>query len=433
VCTTGVDVAVAVEGRGWSRLLAAVASDAVDTVHGIHRGISDLGFAATGPIGRPVKRVHDVVIDTTYRGVQVGCVAAGALGALVADRRAATATAATLAHHHLVDRLGDDAGELDLTSAWSAPWGVRARSIAHGVLDERFLAVAPELELEVTLRHRGREVAPEPASLRATYPRADGRVAVFVHGLIHSEAIWSDRPALGSSLPEVAASHGVTPVLVRYGTGRAIGRNGDDLAELLEQVVAGWPVPVTELTIVGHSMGGLVTRAATVAAVRRGHRWPVTLRRVIYLGTPHLGSWLEKTANVASWTLRRASPASAPIGRLLDGRSRGIKDLRFGTILEEGWGGSHVDDLLTGLGADEPWLDGVDHHLIVGRLRPSERHLLNLVFGDSLVRAASAAGAGRLRRIAGDAHVSLVPLDGSHVSLARHPTVAALLRDAWTA
>jgi pimeloyl-ACP methyl ester carboxylesterase len=419
-------VPTADERRGWSRLTAAVLAEGVGTVHDLHRAATNLAFCFAGPFGRPVQRVHDRVVDGVYRGLQRGCVGAGEVGVHFAE---GVGAAAVVTHHSVTELLGEDPAETyDLSTIWTAPWSVRARSIAHGVLDERFLAVAPELDLEVTLRHRGEVVAPEPDRLRRTYPQAGSRLAVFVHGLIHSEGVWFDRPGPGPSLPEVAASNGVTPLLVRYGTGRAIGRNGADLAALLEAIVAGWPVPVDELTIVGHSMGGLVARSAAVTASRQQHRWVEPLARVVYLGTPHLGSWLEKFANVTSWTLRRASPGSAPLGRLLDGRSRGIKDLRFGTLLEEQWGGADVDALLSGLAQDEPWLAGVDHHLIAGRVRPSEQHLLNLVFGDSLVRAASAAGAGRIRRIAGDTQVSLVPLDGGHVSLVRHPAVVELLR-----
>jgi pimeloyl-ACP methyl ester carboxylesterase len=422
-------VPTADERRGWSRLIAAVLAEGVGTVHDLHRATTDVAFWFVGPFGRPVKRVHDHVVDGAYRGLQRGCVGAGEVGVHFADGVGAVAA---VTQHSVTEVLGDDpAEEFDLSSIWTAPWSVRARSIAHGVFDERFLAVAPELDLEFTLRHRGEVVAPEPDRLRRTYPQAGGRIAVFVHGLIHSEGVWFDKPGTGPSLPEVAASNGVTPLLVRYGTGRAIGRNGADLAALLDAVLAGWPVPVEELTIVGHSMGGLVARSAAVTASREQHRWIDSLTRVVYLGTPHLGSWLEKFANVTSWTLRRASPGSAPLGRLLDGRSRGIKDLRFGTLLEEQWGGADVDALLSGLAKDEPWLAGVDHHLIAGRVRPSEQHLLNLIFGDSLVRAASAAGAGRMRRIAGDTQVSLVPLDGGHVTLVRHPEVAAMLSTTW--
>lgn len=414
------------ERRGWSRLTAALVSEGVGTVHDLHRATSDLAFFFVGPLARPLKRVHDRVVDGAYRGVQRGCVGAGEVGAHLVS---GVGAAAAVTHHSVTEVLGEDPAEThDLSTIWTAPWSVRARSIAHGVLDERFLAVAPELDLEVTLRHRGETVTPDPDTLHRTYPRAGSRIAVFVHGLVHSEGVWFDHAGAGPSLPEVAARAGATPLMVRYGTGRAIGHNGADLAALLEAVVAGWPVPVEELTIVGHSMGGLVARSAAVTASRRQHRWVEPLARVVYLGTPHLGSWLEKVANVTSWTLRRASPGSAPLGRFLDGRSRGIKDLRFGTLLEEQWGGADVDALLSGLAKDEPWLPGVDHHLIAGRIRPAEQHLLNLVFGDSLVRAASAAGSGRIRRIAGDAHVSLVPLDGSHVSLVRHPEVVALLR-----
>ena len=62
---------------------------------------------------------------------------------------------------------------------------------------------------------------------------------------------------------------GVTPVFVRYNTGRHISDNGRDLAALVEQIVAAWPVPVEEVSLVGHSMGGLVSRSAAACASAR--------------------------------------------------------------------------------------------------------------------------------------------------------------------
>ncbi len=44
--------------------------------------------------------------------------------------------------------------------------------------------------------------------------------------------------------------------------------NGVALAALMQRVVDEWPVPVTRVALVGHSMGGLVIRAA--GAVSRG-------------------------------------------------------------------------------------------------------------------------------------------------------------------
>ncbi len=62
----------------------------------------------------------------------------------------------------------------------------------------------------------------------------------------------------------------MTPVYLRYNTGLPVGRNGADLAWLLDDLVAAWPVPVRSIALVGHSMGGLVVRAAFHAAAHRG-------------------------------------------------------------------------------------------------------------------------------------------------------------------
>jgi hypothetical protein len=403
----GDDLPTSDEVRGWARLSAAVADEVlVGTVHAMHRAVTDGGFRWVGPLGRPIKAVHDAAVDGAYAAVQAGLRGAGELGALAAGRRGAEP--------------GDDR---------PSPAALKARAIAHGVVDEDLLAVAPELDLDVSLRHDGREVAVDADALRRAYPGATGRIAVFVHGLVDTEEVWLPRADDdGVALPEVAAELGLTPVLVRYGTGRAIARNGADLAALLEDLVAAWPVPVTELVLVGHSMGGLVARAACVAADAEDHAWTSVLESVTYLASPHLGSWLEKVANVGSWVLRRVSPRSAPIGALLDRRSRGIKDLRFGAIVEHAWDGAAIDDLLTGMVAHLPWLDGVTHHVVVGRLHRVDGHPLNVVLGDGLVRAGSATGRGWRGRIDG-AEVTVVPVAAGHTRLLRHPDVAVALRE----
>jgi hypothetical protein len=127
--------------------------------------------------------------------------------------------------------------------------------------------------------------------------------------------------------------------------------------------------------------------------------------------------------------LRRVSTRTAPIAVLIEQRSRGIKDLRHGTLVEDGGESATVDGLLTGLVPDEPWLDGTTHHLVVGRLRPSAGHPLNIVFGDTLVRSGSARGTGRRRRIADGGPVVVNEVPASHTSLVRQPAVGALLAE----
>ncbi len=394
----------AAEIRGWARLISGVADEAVvGTVHDMHRAINRGVFRWLGPIGRPVAQVVDAVTDHAYAGVRLGIRGAGELGAAAAGY------------------LGTDR---------TTPRSAKARAVAHGVVDGRYLSHAPELDVDLGLRVDGRDVAPQTASLAAAYPEARGRIAVFLHGLIDSEEVWTAEAPGHPSLPDVVAAHGMTPVLVRYGTGRTIARNGEDLDALLAELVAAWPVPVTGLTLIGHSMGGLVARGACLHAAARGQRWLAPLTDVVYLGSPHHGSWLEKVANVGSWVLRHSSSHSAPIGELLDGRSRGIKDLRFGTFVDDGATAEDarpIDGLLTGRSPDRPWLPEVAHHLVVGRLRPDPRHPLNAVFGDGLVRRGSAGGSRRRPRLGAD-EANVVPVAARHTHLTHHPEVVSALR-----
>jgi pimeloyl-ACP methyl ester carboxylesterase len=386
-------------------LTAAVADRAiVPTVQGMHRAISDGAFRWVGPLGRPVQRVHDDLVGRGYATVRGALRSGGALGEAVASR----------------------VGDVDVEPSAAA---LKARAIAHGAISQDLLDSIPEFELEVSLRVAGETVPLDHRSLQAAYGGATSTLTVFVHGLVDSEDVWSARAHDAVSLPAVASVAGATPLLVRYRTGHAIGRNGAELAELLEAVTQAWPVPVTRIVVVGHSMGGLVARAACSTAVARGHAWLTPLTDVVYLGSPHLGSWLEKATNVSGWVLRRVSPRTAPIAALVEHRSRGIKDLRHGTLVEDGFGDASEDGLLTGRVPDEPWLERVTHHLVVGRLRPAAAHPLNLVVGDTLVRSGSARGAGLRRRIAGRGPVVITEVEASHTSLVRHPAVGALLAE----
>ncbi len=399
----------AAEVRGWARLVAGTAARVVlPTVRTMHRAISDGAYRWIGPIGAPIKRIDHAITDRAYGLVEAGLIGLGEVGAAAGSL-------------------------LGSAKAPPSPTALGARAIAHGVLDERLLALAPELDLPLTLRHDGRDLEVSAAALAAAYPDAGRHLVVFVHGLVHTESVWSSGGPGRERLPDLATEAGASPVLVRYPTGRAIGRNGEELATLLEQLVAAWPVPVETLTIVGHSMGGLVARSAAQTAGERRMVWPRRLGQVLMLASPHLGSWLEKTANVGTWTLRSASARTAPIGALIDRRSRGIKDLRFGMLRADGWGQAPIDGLLTGRVPDEPWSEQVVHHLVVGQLRPDPRHPLNLVFGDGLVRAASATGAGRWRQIGSGGQVVVVPVAAAHTTLVRSPAVADHLREVLAA
>ncbi len=160
-----------------------------------------------------------------------------------------------------------------------------------------------------------------PMSLRPLVDGASGPPLVLLHGLCMNEAQWRRD---GADFPAAFARLGYRPLGLRYNSGRPIWRNGAELAALLEDV----PGP---LTLLGHSMGGLVARSAIAQA--RGKRWPKQLTRLLTLGTPHLGAPLERGGQQVQ-RLLAVSAYSRPLAALASRRSAGIRDLRHGSLLE---------------------------------------------------------------------------------------------------
>jgi hypothetical protein len=211
----------------------------------------------------------------------------------------------------------------------------------NGVLGDHLHDSGNPLALPMVLQHQGRvlELPPPGARLAGLPPR--GRVLLMVHGLCMHPGQWQPaatpagqaRPAgpgvdLGAAL---AADGDLCLLHLHYNTGLPVATNGRTLADRLQALVQAWPVPLEELVVVGHSMGGLVARSACLQAQARGHDWVQRLRSLVCLGTPHAGAPLERGGRVVDLLLG-ASPYTAAFGRLGRLRSAGITDLRHGTV-----------------------------------------------------------------------------------------------------
>ena len=175
-----------------------------------------------------------------------------------------------------------------------------------------------------------------PMRLSQDEARPTGKLLVLAHGLCMNDLQWHRQghdhgAALSRDL-------GFTPVYLHYNSGLHISTNGRVLADRLEDLVRQWPVPVEELAIVGHSMGGLLARGACHYGTAAGHDWPRHLKKLVFLGTPHHGSPLERGGNWIDFVLG-GSPYTAPLARLGKIRSAGITDLRHGSLLDEDWKG----------------------------------------------------------------------------------------------
>ena len=138
-----------------------------------------------------------------------------------------------------------------------------ALAVVNGFFGDRLADQGSTLAIPMTLRSRTGALAPDRETLAGEFPEATGSIALFVHGLMSTESIWEfpgDPDTTYGNL--LARDHGVTPIYVRYNTGQHISVNGRELAGLLHRLVSAWPVPVHDISLIGHSMGGLVIRSS---------------------------------------------------------------------------------------------------------------------------------------------------------------------------
>src|SRR5690606_28449009 len=157
-------------------------------------------------------------------------------------------------------------------------------------------------------------------ALAAAHPDARPRLAIFVHGLCCTEHAWSlyrdEQPADAADYGARIKTLGYTPLYLRYNSGLHISQNGRLLARALDRLLATWPVAVEDIVLVGHSMGGLVARAAARSGARRAAAWTGKVSRVFCIGSPHRGAPLEQVVNVGVAHMQRYA-LSRPLARIL--------------------------------------------------------------------------------------------------------------------
>jgi pimeloyl-ACP methyl ester carboxylesterase len=345
--------------RGAGRLVIDAVTGVTDIVEGMHRNIARVSpIIGNVPAGRT--RGITGLVYRSVRGV---------------TRAVGTGLDAVLSRFPAAS-----------SPRRSSPRREAILAALNGVLGDHLAATASPLAIPMQFRSQGQAFPlHDAAAFRAALGEAGGRVLVLVHGLCMNDLQW--QRAGHDHGAALAADLGYTSIYLHYNTGRAIADNGREFSVLLERALALWPVDVEEITIIGHSMGGLVTRSACLQAQQSSARWLARLRRVVFLGTPHHGAPLERAG---SWLDRLigASPYTAPLVRLGATRSAGIKDLRHGRFASgEGIGARRAASV-----AQLP--AGVRGH-VVAATRAAATSEARRLPGDGLVPVPSALGKHR--------------------------------------
>jgi triacylglycerol lipase len=225
-----------------------------------------------------------------------------------------------------------------------------------------------------------------------------------MHGLTDDESVWASTKHCASYGELLERDAGVTCVYVRYNTGLHVSTNGRRLCDLLDEQLEQFcraGVVNSVITFICHSMSGLVTRSACLQAVQKNRpnadsastsTWVHHVGRIIFLGTPHHGSFWEQLGNVVATGIKQVPYMGSVVADVANVRSAGIKDLRYGYLQDEDWQGRDPDAYLTNWKRPAELLPWVNYYIASGTVMTNPHNPISYLVGDALVRKDSAHG-----------------------------------------
>ncbi|PSW21260.1 hypothetical protein C9I98_04760 [Photobacterium sanctipauli] len=309
------------------------------------------------------------------------------------------------------------------------PQGEAFQAVLNGAIGDYLEKKNSRLALKMVFTDQSQTLSEMPSVLCSQLPGATGRIVLCVHGWCMADKGWSRKD---QDMGQAFASSGYTPVYLFYNTGKHISLNGEEFAYRLEKLIQAWPCKVTELVIIGHSMGGLVTRSACHYAAENQLGWLSVLRTFITLGTPHNGAPLAK---LACWIDDHVAniPQLKFLHKIGEIRSSGTKDLSKGYILHTDWQQENqIGTQEAGLPISRPALPCHSAcYAVATCLGKNLKDESNRKLGDGLVPVSSALGEstkGIMALSYPDDH-RWVAGGINHLDLLNHPRVFAKVKE----
>jgi pimeloyl-ACP methyl ester carboxylesterase len=317
-------------------------------------------------------------------------------------------------------RQGPDMKTIQLDETLQRSYLQLGISALNGLAGDSFREKNSPLATTMGFYHQNQRLALTQETFHRLSPAASNKIVILVHGLSSHEQMWGfptpkSTPSLESVEPTeadasaaardygnlLARDFGYTPFYLRYNSGLHIAENGQYLSSLIEELIACYPLEIEDITLIGHSLGGLVIRSAchygglgTALKQQDDHQqsgngsssnWTDKVKQAFYLGTPHLGtSWEEATDGLFQRLTRSENPLAKKVAGVYQARSSALRDLRYPYLTEEEWQSETPSSL--------PWLESAEHYFIVGTLLKNPSHPINHLVGDILVPITSAHG-----------------------------------------
>ncbi|MBK7463574.1 MAG: alpha/beta hydrolase [Betaproteobacteria bacterium] len=340
------------------------------------------GYSATAKVALQettarVQEMHDAIAATSF-GVLNRIPVIGGTAQLIQQAHDAIAGGVYSAIHKaggglldVADSLEKQGGAIDQGSQPPGRLASNLRSAINGAFGDHLAESNSVLAIPMGLYRHDQLLPLSHEALSAAWPENKQRLCIFIHGLVCNEHCWEAGPETIEMPRQIEVDTGYTALTLRYNSGLPIVENGLQLALWLEELLVAWPYPLQELIIIGHSMGGLLARSAFEQSKTADFNWPALTRMVICLGSPNLGSPVERLGQLTTQALRMTR-ITEPLAKIAAQRSQGIQDLRHGP-------GRHLSAT-----PDIAW------RFIGGSLTEDPENPLGKILGDGLVTPGSA-------------------------------------------
>ncbi|PIP80552.1 MAG: hypothetical protein COW84_04645 [Gammaproteobacteria bacterium CG22_combo_CG10-13_8_21_14_all_40_8] len=321
------------------------------------------------------------------------------------------------------------------------------KSVLNGICGDYLHQTKNALAISMQLRKDGQEMTQQ--AWISLLKKSQGKILLLVHGLCMNDQQWHvEGYDHGEYLAETI---GCEVVYLQYNSGLHISENGQILASLLEKFFC-WQqehfdtnrlgISSLQLSILAHSMGGLVTRSACYYAQQQSLNWIKHVEKFICLGTPHHGSVWERVGHKVHQLLNTNS-YSRPLGVLANMRSAGITDLRYGNLIEQDWNleENHQDEFFVECDKRQPipLPQGVNCYQLAAVKGNYPRSKINKwmtdeFLGDGLVSLKSALGQHKNKQYQleyPEGNFKIIS-NCTHMDLLSNPNVSAVLAS-WLA